>query len=386
MIYEDFPSPCYVLEEDKLRRNLAFIRRVAEEAGVEVILALKAFAQWRTFPIFREYIRHTTASSPYEARLSAEAFGGLTYTYSPAYERSTFDDILRYSEHITFNSLTQHERFYPYIKEWEQRGGHRISVGLRINPEYSDITTELYNPCAPGSRFGLLSMDLPSQLPEGVEGLHFHCLCENDADSLQRVLSEVERRFSPWLDQVKWVNMGGGHLMTREGYHTELLIGELRAFRERHPGVSVILEPGSAFLWQTGFLVATVVDVVENHGIRTALLNVSFACHMPDCLEMPYQPEVVGAEIVDASRAREELVYRLGGNSCLSGDYVGCWKFPEPLQVGQCVVLQDMIHYTTVKTHMFNGVDHPQMALLQQDGQLRVLRKFCYEDYRDRMN
>ena len=386
MIYEDFPSPCYVLEEDKLRRNLAFIRRVAEEAGVEVILALKAFAQWRTFPIFREYIRHTTASSPYEARLSAEAFGGLTYTYSPAYERSTFDDILRYSEHITFNSLTQHERFYPYIKEWEQRGGHRISVGLRINPEYSDITTELYNPCAPGSRFGLLSMDLPSQLPEGVEGLHFHCLCENDADSLQRVLSEVERRFSPWLDQVKWVNMGGGHLMTREGYHTELLIGELRAFRERHPGVSVILEPGSAFLWQTGFLVATVVDVVENHGIRTALLNVSFACHMPDCLEMPYQPEVVGAEIVDASRAREELVYRLGGNSCLSGDYVGCWKFPEPLQVGQRVVLQDMIHYTTVKTHMFNGVDHPQMALLQQDGQLRVLRKFCYEDYRDRMN
>lgn len=388
---DGFPSPCYVLDEEKLRRNLEFISRVAQDSGAEIILALKAFALWRTFPIFREYIRHTTASSPFEARLSAEHFGGLTCTYSPAYEKETFGDILKYSSHVTMNSLSQLERFLPEVKAWNAgERGHRVSVGLRINPEYSEIETELYNPCAPGSRFGVIADQLPERLPSEVEGLHFHCLCENDSTALARVLEHVEKRFGRWLGQVKWLNMGGGHLMTRKGYHVELLINTLRNFRQRHPHLKLMLEPGSAFLWQTGVLVADVVDIVENHGIRTAILNVSFTCHMPDCLEMPYWPTVSGAETLpeaDAPKntALQPNVYRLGGNSCLSGDYMGLWRFDHPLRIGEKIVFEDMIHYTTVKTNMFNGVGHPAIALLHADGRRELLKSFRYEDYRDRM-
>ena len=385
-IVETFPSPCYVMEETRLRQNLDFISRVARESGVEIILALKAFALWKSFPIFKEYISHTTASSLYEARLSAEEFGCLTHTYSPAYDEATFGEILACSGHVTMNSLSQLVRFAPYVKA----AGHPVSLGLRINPEYSEIETELYNPCAPGSRFGVLAQDMPDQLPEGLEGFHFHCLCENDATSLVKVLDNVEQRFGRWLPRLKWLNMGGGHLMTREGYHVELLIDTLRRFRQRHPNLTLFLEPGSAFLWQTGYLRSTVVDVVENHGIRTAILNVSFTCHMPDCLEMPYHPAVRGAmtlpeETCPEAVRRGPYVYRLGGNSCLSGDYMGLWQFDHELRVGETVVFEDMIHYTTVKTNMFNGVAHPSIALLRADGSKLLLRRFFYEDYRDRM-
>ena len=286
-------NPCYVIEEDRLRTNLQFIHDIAERAGVEIILALKAFANWRIFPIIREYVDHTTASSPYEARLSAEQFGGLTHTYSPAYEESTFGEILRCSGHITFNSLSQMRRFMPMVREFEaMTDGHRISVGLRINPGYSEIETDLYNPCAPGSRFGVMSVELPD-LPDGVEGLHFHCLCENDATSLENVLVNVEEKFGHLLNKVRWLNMGGGHLMTRKGYHVEVLMRCIDRLHQMHPNLRIIMEPGSAFLWQTGYLLARVVDVVENSGIKTAILNVSFTCHMPDCLEMPYHPEAI---------------------------------------------------------------------------------------------
>ena len=381
--------PAYILEESLLRKNLALISEVARRGNVEIILALKAFAQWRTFPIFREYIEHTTASSLYEARLSAEAFGGLTYTYTPAYEESTFEELLQYSEHITFNSLSQYRRFYPLIQRWQDRDErhHRVSVGLRINPEYSDITTELYNPCAPGSRFGVLATQLPDQLPEGIEGFHFHCLCENGSDSLVRVLQRVEEKFSAWLPQLKWLNMGGGHLMTRKDYDIELLVTTLQQLHQRYPNLRLIMEPGSAFLWQTGYLRAEVVDVVENHGIKTAILNTSFTCHMPDCLEMPYYPAVRGAEWFDENEPLPEgHLYRLGGNSCLSGDYMGVWRFDKEIQVGDTIIFEDMIHYTTVKTNMFNGVDHPSMYLHHLDGKMELLRCFSYEDYRDRMN
>lgn len=382
-------TPAYILEESLLRNNLALISEVARRGNVEIILALKAFAQWRTFPIFREYIEHTTASSLYEARLSAEAFGGLTYTYTPAYEESTFEELLQYSEHITFNSLSQYRRFYPLIQRWQDwdERHHRVSVGLRINPEYSDITTELYNPCAPGSRFGVLATQLPDQLPEGIEGFHFHCLCENGSDSLVRVLQRVEEKFSAWLPQLKWLNMGGGHLMTRKDYDIELLVTTLQQLHQRYPNLRLIMEPGSAFLWQTGYLRAEVVDVVENHGIKTAILNTSFTCHMPDCLEMPYYPAVRGAEWFDENEPLPEgHLYRLGGNSCLSGDYMGVWRFDKEIQVGDTIIFEDMIHYTTVKTNMFNGVDHPSMYLHHLDGKMELLRCFSYEDYRDRMN
>ena len=378
-------TSAYILDESKLRRNLEHISNISRQTGTEIILALKAFAWWRTFPILREYVRHTTASSLYEARLSFEHFGGLTHTYSPAYEEETFDDIVRMSCHITFNSLSQYQRFMPHVKAFRE---HPVSCGLRINPQQSDITTLLYNPCAPGSRFGVTAADMPDQLPEGIEGFHFHCLCENDADSLQRVLQRVEQDFEPWLPKLKWLNMGGGHLMTRQGYHTELLIDTLQQFHKRHPNLQLLMEPGSAFLWQTGWLEASVVDIVENGGIQTAILNVSFTCHMPDCLEMPYHPVIQGARHINEQEVLTlpTNTYRLGGNSCLSGDWMGLWQFPEKLSIGSRIRFEDMIHYTTVKTNMFNGVNHPSMLLLHEDGTLETLRSFTYEDYRDRMN
>ena len=380
--------PYYLLQESLLRRNLQLIKRVADEADVEIILAFKAFALWRTFPIFRDFIGHTTASSLCEARLSLEEFGSLAHTYSPAYEDEEFDEILRCSGHVTFNSLSQYERFAPKMAHFIE---HFVSYGLRVNPEYSEIETELYNPCAPGSRFGVLAEQLPEQLPAGIEGFHCHCHCESPASALEHTLEHLEAKFSRWFPQLKWLNLGGGHLMTRKDYDVEHLINILKGLHQRYPHLHIILEPGSAFAWQTGPLVGEVVDIVENHGIQTAILNVSFTCHMPDCLEMPYQPEVRGAESLPfeaASKpdAKAQNIYRLGGNSCLSGDYMGSWRFPKPLEVGQEIIFEDMIHYTTVKTTMFNGIMHPSIVLEHEDGTRETLRTYTYEDYRDRMD
>jgi len=377
-------TPYYLLEEEKLRRNLALIRDVADRSGAEIILAFKAFALWKTFPIFREYISATTASSPDEARLALEEFGAPAHTYSPAYTEHDFPEILRCSSHITFNSLSQFHRFKltPALSVREGQWGGAPSLGLRVNPEYSEIETELYNPCAPGSRFGVLAEDLPAELPSALEGFHIHCHCESSAENFARTLVHIEEKFSRWFPQLKWINFGGGHLMTRKDYNVELLVETLRGFHARYPHLRMILEPGSAFAWQTGPLVASVVDVVENHGIRTAILDVSFTCHMPDCLEMPYQPEVRGAAMGDDG----PYVYRLGGNSCLSGDFMGDWSFDHELQVGDEIVFEDMIHYTTVKTTTFNGVHHPSLAIRRLDGTIDVLREFRYEDYRDRMD
>ena len=379
-------TPYYRIEERLLRNNLALIRRTAEEAGVEFILAFKAFALWKTFFIFRDYIAHTTASSPNEARLAFEEFGSKAHTYSPAYEDKDFDTIMRCSSHITFNSLQQFEHFYPRIVE----NGKLISCGLRINPQYSEIETMLYNPCAPGSRFGILAEDLPDQLPEGIEGFHCHNHCESSAAALVHTLEHIEARFGKWLPAIKWLNLGGGHLLTRKDYDVRLLIDTLKSFKARYPQLHLILEPGSAFAWQTGDLFASVVDIVENDGIKTAILNVSFTCHMPDCLEMPYWPAIRGAETLEppqaAGREREPLVYRLGGNSCLSGDFMGYWRFEQPLQIGDTIRFSDMIHYTTVKTNMFNGIPHPSLVLLRENGEEELLRRFGYEDYRDRMD
>ncbi len=380
-------QPYYLLKEDLLRRNLALISNISQRTGAEFILAFKAFALWRTFPIFREYIRHTTASSLYEARLAAEEFGSKAHTYSPAYEEETFGDIVRCSSHITFNSLTQFNRFKDRALA---AGADAPSLGLRINPEHSEIETELYDPCAPGSRFGVLASQLPDALPQGIEGFHCHCHCESSAEALGHTLEWIERKFGKWLDQVKWLNLGGGHLVTRKDYNVPLLIELLKGFQAKHPNLRLILEPGSAFAWQTGDLHAEVVDIVENHGIKTAIVNVSFTCHMPDCLEMPYHPHVQGAETIEDTKEQgvetADCVYRIGGNSCLSGDYMGCWKFEKPLCVGDEIVFGDMIHYTTVKTNMFNGIHHPALRIERTDGTVETLRQYTYEDYRDRMD
>ena len=384
----NIPNPCYVVEESLLRRNLSLIQSIAKETDVEFILAFKAFALWRLFPLFREYIQHTTASSPDEARLAFDKFGSRAHTYSPAYEDETFDEILSCSSHITFNSLHQYEHFHRFVSLCNSRGigAEQVSLGLRVNPEYSEIETELYNPCAPGSRFGVLAADLPKDLPSDIEGFHIHCHCESSAEAFVRTLSHIEDKFSSWFHQLKWINFGGGHLVTRADYNVPLLISTLKAFHARYPHLRIIMEPGSAFAWQTGYLCSRVVDIVENAGVRTAILNVSFTCHMPDCLEMPYTPVVRGAEIVDSSCKMEKSVYRLGGNSCLSGDFMGWWKFKEPLEVGDVVIFEDMIHYTTVKTNVFNGIRHPSIGIHQMDGSFRLLRMFGYEDYRDRMD
>lgn len=376
------PLPCYVMEEDLLRNNLQLIKDISQKADVQFILAFKAFALWKSFPIFREYIKQTTASSPYEARLAFEEFGSKAHTYSPAYEDSTFDVILKSSSHITFNSLSQYDRFIKRVSEYEEPA----SCGIRVNPEYAEIETELYNPCAPGSRFGIMATDLPDVLPPGIEGFHLHCHCENNSDVFQRTLKHFEDKFQKWLPQVKWVNFGGGHLVTEENYNVDLLIHILNDFHKRYPWIQIILEPGSAFAWQTGCLVAQVVDIVENCGIKTAIVNVSFTCHMPDCLEMPYHPQIVGAKIVDGPEVwKEDNTYRIGGNSCLSGDFMGFWNFDHPLQVGERIIFEDMIHYTTVKTNMFNGIHHPSIALLHSDGQIEVYKNYSYDDYKNRM-
>ena len=376
------PLPCYVMEEDLLRNNLQLIKDISQKADVQFILAFKAFALWKSFPIFREYIKQTTASSPYEARLAFEEFGSKAHTYSPAYEDSTFDVILKCSSHITFNSLSQYERYIKRVSEYEESA----SCGIRVNPEYAEIETELYNSCAPGSRFGIMATDLPDVLPPDIEGFHLHCHCENNSDVFQRTLKHFEDKFQKWLPQVKWVNFGGGHLVTEENYNVDLLIHILNDFHKRYPWIQIILEPGSAFAWQTGCLVAQVVDIVENCGIKTAIVNVSFTCHMPDCLEMPYHPQIVGAKIVDGPEVwKEENTYRIGGNSCLSGDFMGFCNFDHPLQVGERIIFEDMIHYTTVKTNMFNGIHHPSIALLHSDGQIEVYKNYSYDDYKNRM-
>ena len=369
------PSPCYILDEQSLLRNLAVIDKVRHATGAEIIVALKACAMWRIFPILREHSDGATASSSAEARLVLEEYGRKAHTYAPVYTDADIDEILRCSDHITFNSLNQWHRF----GERARKAG--LSCGLRVNPLYSTVETDLYNPAAPDSRLGIHAEELPV-LPEGVEGIHFHTLCESRPEDLEATLEAFEHRFGHLLPQAKWLNMGGGHLMTAEDYDEDKLIAILLRFRLRWPNLRIILEPGSAFTWRTGWLTSTIQDIVHNGGVHTAMLDVSFACHMPDTLEMPYKPAIVGAHDPREGETR----WRMGGNCCLAGDYKGDWSFDREPQIGDRIVFEDMIHYTMVKTTMFNGVSHPSIAILHTDGTCEVVRRFGYEDFRNRMS
>ncbi len=372
-------TPYYIVYEQKLRHNIELITSVAQRAGVEIIMAFKANALWKTFGSFRAFGVKSTASSLNELQLGNEELRSLVHSYCPAYTPETIGRYLEGSSHITFNSISQWERFRADVERFNYNGPHSVSPGLRVNPQCSVIDTDIYNPALPGSRFGVTADIIGRQLPDGIEGLHFHALCESSSHDLEKVLAAFEEQFGHLLPQVKWVNMGGGHLMTREGYDTDHLVELLLGFRSRYPWLTVILEPGSAWTWRTGDLVCSVVDIVDNQGVKTAIIDGSFACHMPDCLEMPYRPAITES-------TPEGPPYRIGGNSCLSGDFVGDWHFATPLKIGDRLTFEDMNHYTTVKTNMFNGIQHPSVIFERLDGTQQVLRRYTYDDYKERMD
>lgn len=372
--WNEVPSPCYVLEEERLLKNLELMKYVQDTADVSIICALKGYALHATFPTLIQYLHGATASSLHEARLVFEKMGVKAHTYCATYIPQDFDEIQNYSSHLTFNSLSEYARWKDKVKDG-------ISCGLRVNPGYSEVETELYNPCAPNSRLGIARKLLGDSLPEGIEGLHFHALCENNSYTLERVLESFTSLYDSFLKQVKWVNFGGGHLMTREGYDVEHLISVLKKFKAQYPNIEhVVLEPGSAVGWQTGYLVSTVLDIVQNGDLPIAMLDVSFTCHMPDCLEMPYQPKIIGT---DENGAYE---YYMGGMSCLAGDYMGTWKFSKPLSVGDKIVFDDMIHYTMVKTTTFNGINLPSIGIWKKEQEFQLLNSYGYEDYASRLS
>jgi len=376
--FEAVPSPCFLLDEALLRRNLELLARVQRDSGATIICALKGFAMYSTFPLVRQYLYGVTASSLSEALLGEQEFGGEVHAYVPAYVPEEFDEIARIASHLTFNSLRQHERYRGRLAG--------ASAGLRINPEYAEVETDLYNPCIPGSRLGVTAAQLGDTLPAGIRGLHFHTLCEKGSDTLERTLAHVEANFAGQLRQVGWLNMGGGHAITRKGYDVEHLVALIRDIRARYPNLQeVILEPGSAVAWETGYLVSTVLDVVHNAGQRTAMLDTSFAAHMPDTLEMPYRPRIRGATDAAAQPDADGHHYNLGGLTCLAGDFLPSYSFPQPLQPGDRVVFEDMMHYTMVKTTTFNGVTLPAIAIARENGSMDVIKTFGYEDYKRRI-
>jgi carboxynorspermidine decarboxylase len=375
--FSKIPSPCYVLEDSLLRKNLELLKYVQEQAGIEIICALKGFSMFSTFPMVRQYLAGSTASSLNEARLGFEEMGSKTHVYSPAYLDSEFDELLTYSNHISFNSLNQFNKF----KDRAIGGG--VSCGLRINPQYSEVETDMYNPCIAGSRLGITRNQLGDTLPEGIEGLHSHTLCENDSYTLERTLQAIEERFGDLLKQAKWLNLGGGHLITRADYEPEHLISVLKGLKTRFPNLKIIMEPGSAVGWRTGYLTSTVLDIIDSQGINVAILDLSFAAHMPDTLEMPYKPTILGAYQEPVSG---KPTYRFGGMTCLAGDFYGDYSFDEPLQIGDSIVFDDMIHYTMVKTTTFNGVNLPSIGIWREDDTFDLVKTFGYESFKDRLS
>ena len=371
------PSPAFVIDLGRLRRNLAILAEVRERSGAKILLALKAFAMWSLFPIIRRSLDGVCASSPWEAQLGFEEFGGEVHSFAAALRESDVEHLLGISSHISFNSFNQLERFRP---RWEKERG-RVSIGLRVNPEHSEGTTPLYDPCAPKSRLGIRREEFTGRTLEGVEGLHFHTLCEQLFEPLQRTSRIFEEKFGEFLGSMKWLNLGGGHHITRHGYDIDGLVRLIHHFQDRY-GVEVYLEPGEAVVIGSGILTGEVLDVVRND-MEIAILDLSVTCHMPDVLEMPYRPDIAGGY----PPGEKPFTYRLAGPSCLAGDVIGDWSFEKPLNPGDRLAFLDMAHYTMVKTTTFNGIRHPHLCCFEpQTGELKVLRSFFYEDFKIRLS
>lgn len=370
------PSPSYVVDERLLTRNLEILQSVQERTGAKILLALKGFSMHSVFPLVGKYLTGVTSSSLFEARLGYEKMGKEVHAYAPAYADSEFDELLQYTDHIVFNSHSQWNRF----KDKVQNAGKKIDVGLRINPEYSEIETQLYNPCAPYSRFGITLDNFDPEQLDGIDGLHFHTMCEQNSDTLKRTIKVVDEKFGEYIKKMKWINFGGGHHITRPDYDIETLIESILFIKEKY-NVDVYLEPGEAIALNTGYLVSTVLDIVHN-GMDLAILDTSATCHMPDVLEMPYRPNIIDAGMP----GENEYTYRLGGMTCLAGDVIGDYSFKEPLKPGDKIIFCDMAHYTMVKNHMFNGVNLPSIASYNEEEGLKVVRQFVFEDYSNRLS
>lgn len=396
---EQIPSPCYILEEQKLLDNLKTLDYVQKQSGAKILVALKGFAFWRSFELLKPYLYGSTASGLYEAKLGYETLGGResgkeVCVFSPAYKEEEMRELVKIATHIIFNSFSQWQRFKGIIEKANEtlvkEGKSPIEVGLRLNPLYSEVSPMIYNPCSPKSRLGIIPSEFEKGVKEygleGISGLHFHTHCEQDSDVLERTLGHIKAHFEPYLSKMKWINLGGGHHITRKGYNLPLLISLLKDFKSSY-GVEVFLEPGEAVGWQCGFLIAEVVDIVQNEG-NVAILDVSASAHMPDCLEMPYRPKATklsnGVLEEDCGENVDPYTYRLGGNTCLSGDIIGDYSFHTPLKVGDKILFDDMIHYTIVKNTTFNGVPLPSLGVIKQNGDFELLKTFDYSHYKER--
>lgn len=370
------PTPCYVVDEDLLKKNLELLASVQERTGCSILLALKGFSMHAVFPMIGRYLKGVTSSSLFEARLGFEKMGKEVHIFAPAYNDKEFDEIMHYCDHIVFNSFAQWNKFKGRVKA----SGRKIECGIRINPEYSEIKTAIYDPCCKNSRLGTTLANFKPDELDGIDGLHFHTMCEQNSDTLERTVKVVDEKFGVYLKGMKWLNFGGGHHITRPDYDIGTLVRAVGYISDKY-GLKVYLEPGEAIALNTGYLVASVLDIVNN-GMKIAILDASAACHMPDVLEMPYRPEIIGAGKPDEYR----YTYRLGGNTCLAGDVIGDYSFKNPLQPGDKLVFCDMAHYTMVKNNTFNGINLPSIALHNKKDGVRVIKRFGYEDFAGRLS
>ncbi len=375
-ILTTLPSPCWLLEEEKLQKNLELISDIKQQSGSKILLALKGYALWKSFPLIKPYLDGCCASGLHEAKLAADTFKKEVHTYSPAFKEEEIDEIAKISHHLVFNSPAQFHKFSTQAKKINPK----LSLGLRVNPEYSESPKEIYNPCGLYSRLGTTLENMDDTVLEHCDGLHFHALCEQDASALENVLKNFEEKFGKYIKQMKWINFGGGHHITRKGYDVEKLIGLIQTFKTKYD-VDVYLEPGEAIGWETGTLVTTVLDIVHN-GMDIAILDSSAEAHMPDTIIMPYRAEVEGAGKV----GEKAHTYRLAGNTCLAGDIMGDYSFDMPLQIGDKIIFEDQMHYTMVKATTFNGIKLPAIAIQKVDGTIEVLREFGYEDFKNRLS
>lgn len=371
------PSPCYIVDERLLKKNLEVLDYVQKESGANIILATKAFSMFSTFPLIGKYLKGVTSSSLFEARLGYEEMGKQVHIFSPAYREDEFEDIMKYSDHIIFNSFNQWKLYRDRVKNYKDK---KIQCGIRINPEYSEIETDIYNPCFENSRMGVTLKNFEENDLDGIDGLHFHTMCEQNSDTLARTIKVVDEKFGKYIKNMKWLNFGGGHHITRDDYDLKTLIESVLYMKNKY-NVEIYLEPGEAVALNSGFLVSTVLDITNN-GMDLAILDTSAACHMPDVLEMPYRPNIIGS----GKPYEYEYTYRFGGPTCLAGDIIGDYSFKEPLQIGDKLIFCDMAIYSMVKNNTFNGINLPSIVKYSEENGVEIIKEFGYEDFKGRLS